>query len=831
MPVFNVSFDISKLKSGASDAITIVDKVAEGFDKVDKNSSKASTAMGAVSSTAQTAAGKIKSLAAQIVDLITVYKALEAAKNFVKKGFDFSASLEASEISIASVISATNNISTAQGKVLAGAEKFNAAQSISKDMMKEIQALALQSTATFESLADGVAGIIAPATKAGVSLEKLPKFAVQAAQAMTTMRIPVQQMRTEIESLLSGNINKAQDLLATNLGITEEMVKNWQKQGTLVDELNKRFEAFVIARAKVADSWSGLRSNMEDAFQYLSGTTGKGIFEGAKQAYRELLDLMVSTKGEVGVGKDLENIMGLITEIQDAIGSKLLSATREFIDELRGLNEPENVAGLKQHLNDVWENLKDIGTAVKGAGELVGGVISNSLSGWNSMPDIIKELGIVGAVAFGWKGRAALVALGYATEKIGELMSFASVGSGGADAYKEYWKNKGKETSSNVVFSAENDDFSDAYDRSKSARYTTSSAIGGFDNQKKKTGKTDAERFAESSSQYEAGLRKLRNEIEALEAASNPALATFDRLRAQIEAEKDAAILNADVKKAETIRRKQATAAQAEETAALEKREAQLKANIKLDDLESKNAKERADFYQDLSKLTGDYSTSIEYQNKLLEKQAKEWDALGVPMDDIQERLKLMRLELARDAWSGATRGLQRYVVEAQDSAKQTEQIAYKAMGNIEDSLTSGLAKSFKTGVSFFDEMMTDIIRIAAVRPITVQLAGVASGALGTVLGTGTTAAAAGTAAGGNGLVSNAVGLVPWGSLTPSSWTGGITSTINSWGASAFPSLFGSTVSPLAGIANSVGTVANAVGGAGTHSLARPAASARQPTR
>src|SRR5574344_909120 len=386
MPVFKAEFDVTGLKTGAAQAKAALDGVASSADNAAKSvgdlwqdkqgrwrnkigqfasdaekaaagiddmgkAAKSSTAnIKGLGGSVQDATANIKSLAVQLVGLVGVYKTLEGAMSFVKRGVDFNASLEASGISIASVVSATNNIVDAQGKALTGVEKFNAAQGLSKEIMDEIQVLALQTTATFDSLADGVAGIIAPATKAGVEIEKLPKFAVNAAQAMTTMRIPVQQMRTEIESLLSGNINKSQDLLATNLGITGEMVRNWQKQGTLVNELNKRMSAFAIAGEKVADSWEGLKGNMEDALNFLSGTSGKGIFEGAKQSYRELLDLMVNTEGKVGVGKDLENIMGLITELQDAIGEKLVEATREFIEYLQILYRPENVADLKESL-------------------------------------------------------------------------------------------------------------------------------------------------------------------------------------------------------------------------------------------------------------------------------------------------------------------------------------------------------------------------------------------------------------------------------------------------------------------------------------------------
>ena len=248
MPVFQVEFDISKLRSGASDAIKVLGNTS-------KAANETSSSMAALSKGSNAAVVNIKKLAAEIVALVGVYKTLDTAMSYVRRGMDFSASLESSQTAIASVIAATSKITTAQGKNLEGVEKFNAAEQISADMMKEIQVLALQTTATFDSLVEGVSGIVAPATKAGVSLEKLPKFAVTAAQAMSTMKIPVQQMRTEIESLLSGNINKAQDLLATNLGISGEMVRNWQKQGTLVEELEKRLSSFAIAGQKVADNW------------------------------------------------------------------------------------------------------------------------------------------------------------------------------------------------------------------------------------------------------------------------------------------------------------------------------------------------------------------------------------------------------------------------------------------------------------------------------------------------------------------------------------------------------------------------------------------------
>ena len=278
MPVVQIElrFDDKGAVVGArslNELATAADRTQKSF----KGFEGAGRSLSSLGNNASDAASKMKGLAVQILALVGAYKALQGAQSFLGRNFSFSSNIEDSKISIASVIGATNKIADAQGKVLTGSEKFRASQEISADLMSQIQVLALSTTATFDDLVDGVSGIIAPATKAGIAIEKLPKFAITAAQAMAAMKVPVQQMRTEIEALLSGNINKTQDILATNLGITGDMVKNWQSQGVLVEELEKRLRIFAEAGDAVAQTWSGLRGNMADALDYLSAQTGEGL--------------------------------------------------------------------------------------------------------------------------------------------------------------------------------------------------------------------------------------------------------------------------------------------------------------------------------------------------------------------------------------------------------------------------------------------------------------------------------------------------------------------------------------------------------------------------
>ena len=243
-----------------------------------------------------------------------------------------------------------------------------------------------------------------------------------------------------------------------------------------------------------------------------------------------------------------------------------------------------------------------------------------------------------------------------------------------------------------------------------------------------KKGKKEAEKFAESSAQYEAGLKKLRNEVSSLESALDPTLTKFERMRVQIEAERDAAIQNADVVKEETIRRKQATAAQAEQVAELTKRKAVLEANKKLEELENQNLQEKAEFYKQLSEKTGEYSSSISYQNQLLEKQRQVWVAMGIPIEDVNKMLEILSLELSRDPWAGAYRSLTRYRIETENLAASFENLTTGTLTGIEDAFVK-MAETGKLSFSdMINSMIADLVRLTVRANITGPLAGALGG-------------------------------------------------------------------------------------------------------
>lgn len=411
MPMLFLGIDARAMKSGAALAKKSLGGVSEATENLDKKTTSLSKTFDSAFSRTKGNVQQLRSLAQQLVAVYSAYKSLSALGSTLKLGVSTNQEWEESKLSIASVIAATNTLSDSQGKVLEGTEKFTAAQELAAQMMERIQVLGLQTTATTQDLVNGVQGIIAPASRVGIELEKIPDLAVNIAQAMGSMKIPLEQMRTEAEALLSGNINRAQDILATNLGITGEMVRNWQKQGTLLQEINARLESFRLSGEAIADTWTGLTSNLEEYIQFISRGAGEGLFENLKQAVREIQKTLVTTNAKTGyaeISGDVKNLVAAYKELNNFIGERLLSATRSFLNALKELNDPEQLNQLKETLSNIWDTAGDIGSRLTSIIGWIGDVAVKAADGWNRLPEPIREVGLITAILAGPKGIAAV---------------------------------------------------------------------------------------------------------------------------------------------------------------------------------------------------------------------------------------------------------------------------------------------------------------------------------------------------------------------------------------------------------------------------------------
>ena len=334
---------------------------------------------------------------------------------------------------------------------------------------------------------------------------------------------------------------------------------------------------------------------------------------------------------------------------------------------------------------------------------------------------------------------------------------------------------------------------------------------------------------ASAIEQTSTKLETLRKEVAALEEANIPAAKSFDQVVAKLELERKNAVATAEETAKLSVQRKQATATQATEQKALEIRKAELvytqklrEAEAKRDDDLKKNADLRLDFEKRYADMVG---LSSEAVSKSISKQAEEYRKAIEAGENAAE--ELVRLEewkrdqiqrASREAMDGAQVALRDYQVEASNQAKSMNDAFRGLFSGMDSGWKSAWEQMIETGKvslssfrSVFASFLADLMHMAITRPITVQIAGVVSG----ILGTGGVARAAG-GSGGMGGIGNLSGLS---NLMPGSWFSGIGDTINNTMAGWFPSLFSSS----SGYMEAAGTELLKAGITGTAPSAAPA--------
>lgn len=369
MPVFQVKLEFDD--KGAVKAVSSFNSISKAAESVTRNFGGIGRSGGAafreVGDAARDASSQVYAYAKQLAGLLGVYKALGAAKGFIQRGVEFNSQIETAKIGMASLISSQMKLAKAGEDVeLAGPEKYKAAKLMADELVGEIQKLGLETVATTQELVGGVQTVMGAALKAGLDLKQIPQFAVNAAQAMQTMGIPLVQMRTEIEALLTGNINKAQDLLAPRLGVTRQLVEEWTKAGTLFDNLMKRMEFFKVAGADIAQTWTGLVSNLSEAMDVVAGDAAEGFTKKMKEGVSALQSFFIETGGGTPkISEKFDDVAETLNKLEDALGGAVKSAIDGVIASLGWLDEKiESLGGASGAVDTLKTAVTGLGAAL-----------------------------------------------------------------------------------------------------------------------------------------------------------------------------------------------------------------------------------------------------------------------------------------------------------------------------------------------------------------------------------------------------------------------------------------------------------------------------------
>ena len=326
--------------------------------------------------------------------------------------------------------------------------------------------------------------------------------------------------------------------------------------------------------------------------------------------------------------------------------------------------------------------------------------------------------------------------------------------------------------------------------------------IAAFDKRAGKDAAASARRAAVVQADYNGELERTRQTIDSLQQQLGlDKTEDLARAKIRIEQQYQATLSKTNEELAKQVAQGKLTQGQASALKAEKDKAAELQKQVALRDAERKAqeksvqlAEGQLKFFKELGELSGDYGQSLTLQNRLIEKQAREYREVYKISDELVDKwVELQRLQVSQDPFDGAYRGLLKFSAEYADSGKQWEKISYSFARDFNDATRDMFDNFLDTGrMSFaslersFAALLKDMAYQALVQPVVLSIVG---GVQQSVYGMTTAGRGGMGGAGGiTGLVSGAAqqyGMSQVSSLLPE---GGLS--VNGIAASVFPSTF-----------------------------------------
>jgi murein DD-endopeptidase MepM/ murein hydrolase activator NlpD len=179
------------------------------------------------------------------------------------------------------------------GKAISGtANQMRALRGTITTEYKAIQAeVAKISGATSAEIYEGFNIILQNADalgEKGNNLANVSKLATRIAAGMNTLGVPGYQLRSEVTSLMMGNIGP-DSMMARKLGYDSESVKRLQAEGKFYDDLMAKLERLYDGQKVLAESLENVSSNFRDVFQTIAVEGGQSLERGLAQALQAVL--------------------------------------------------------------------------------------------------------------------------------------------------------------------------------------------------------------------------------------------------------------------------------------------------------------------------------------------------------------------------------------------------------------------------------------------------------------------------------------------------------------------------------------------------------------
>lgn len=200
----------------------------------------------------------------------------------------------------ASLVATTSVIDGATGKAIEDPTKAIAALGPSVDaaIAKVRKGSEQLSGVTSSQLIETFQVVAQNSAQVGLNLDQSADTALSLAAAITTLGVPLDQARQEVNSILTAQIS-SDSVVAKSLGITNEMVQSYKAQGKVFDLLQGKLGAFRASNAIAANSIGGITSNIQEVFENIALGAGKPLLEPITKELDEVYQYLLKNRDAI----------------------------------------------------------------------------------------------------------------------------------------------------------------------------------------------------------------------------------------------------------------------------------------------------------------------------------------------------------------------------------------------------------------------------------------------------------------------------------------------------------------------------------------------------
>lgn len=278
--------------------ITQVQGMTGAVTAAGQSSQAAGTGVSSIGTAAAQAAPQVTQLGTAMGGLSSNLASLAATLGLsfgfgalIKEGLHFNELMETNKLSLTALILTFKDLTDVQGHAVEESKRFAAASDIAADIQSKLRMAAFGTSTTLEVLSTGFNKLFAASAGQKATTDDLIKLTQTVANFGTLSGKSLELVYSQISLLLLG-VTRSQGAIgafARSLGISPAVAKEWAAAGDSVQNLNAKLIQYINLAGTIQGTFAGLKSQVVDVFQQLTGAGGEQLFQKMKVSMAEFV--------------------------------------------------------------------------------------------------------------------------------------------------------------------------------------------------------------------------------------------------------------------------------------------------------------------------------------------------------------------------------------------------------------------------------------------------------------------------------------------------------------------------------------------------------------